>query len=116
MNLQETVKRALKGLLLPPLRDIVIEYVPDRGIMTIHPGQIVECPVTFQTTRWMDFPEIHGTIHSSYWWIGVQFHRKLVTFDPFTVHFEDLSLKPGKWMITIVYQGEPEVVQSIQLD
>lgn len=110
-KLEQAVRKSLTGLLLPPLREIVVEYLPDRGILYCfnYSGLLRVEPRPGTTTDWGYCAAVLIRDHS---WSVTTFVRKEIWFEPFTFSLNDLSGQYSK--ITIVYQGEVEIVQIVQ--
>jgi hypothetical protein len=109
ISLQSCVRKALAGLLLPPLQDLVLEYLPDRGILRIHyRGE--KWPETFE----VDDEWVEGWARL---WDGdrflcfIPFQRKFRRFSKFSFSTQNFKTNKESFHITLVYQGEPEIVQ-----
>jgi hypothetical protein len=113
-KLEQAVRKALAGLLLPPLQDIVLEYLPDRGTLEFDNTSafcqsVQQLPMTLQPAKWLDYPRVFASNRKGH--LFPRFHRKLYTFEPFVLRLGDLEIDEVIKLVTIVYQGEPEIVQ-----
>jgi hypothetical protein len=117
-KLEQAVRKALASLLLPPLQDIVLKYLPDRGVLQLNIlGDCVCANSSFKVVR-CSFVNIEPLVVAYDWSnfdangeILMQFSRAILDFPEFTLHFGSCQLKGGINRVTIVYQGEPEIVQ-----
>lgn len=112
-QLYDTVKQTLDGLVIPPLQNIISQFLPDRGILEI------EFPPDAATVMIVVISKPTGiaiwmTIDRKQWYKIANYSPASFTcsnpnFDTFVVHFNE-SLK-GRKRITVVYQGEIEVIE-----
>jgi hypothetical protein len=119
--MEQAVRKALKGLLLPDLQDIVLEYLPDRGTLVFPACWIADngeicCFYPHRTDRkrddsscWLAQTLYPGTAFTA----PVTFDRKKRNFEPFNLDLTPwLPLDRTKMCrVTVIYQGDPSIVE-----
>jgi hypothetical protein len=111
MTIYCAVRKALKGLLIPDLQDIVLEYLPDRGLLEI-PTNLIRKRMVFYPNSW----------RSARFWASlyferrIPFYRKLRYFERFELDFTEWlpKLKECQYLVyrvSVIYLGESGIIE-----
>jgi hypothetical protein len=121
--MEQAIRKALKGLLLPDLQDIVLEYLPDRGILVVCTHWIANNgqPVTISLDRVMytnEFGQLSSKIYPL--WKQYRMPTRFITFERKQWDFKSFNLDFTPWLpldtsktyrVTVIYQGDPSIVE-----
>jgi hypothetical protein len=107
---KQTVFKSLNGLLIDPIKDIVIEYLHDWGIITIPVDRLNRMLKLYPST----FGEEQRVILDfSAGWEVVPFKRTVIDFSPFQFEFTipDLPYRAFTYNFTIIYDSHPLILE-----
>jgi hypothetical protein len=121
--MEQAVRKALKGLLLPDLQNIVLGYLPDRGSLVVRAEWIANNghPVIISQDRVLYTNEF-GQLASKVRPLWKQYRRptRFISFDRKERNFVPFNLDFTPWLpldrtktchVTIIYQGDPSIVE-----